>query len=147
MPRIVREVGVHLAEHVDRLGERLLNAVDIRAAEPFFPVRCSTLTRPGYSRRQRVGDRARAVGRLIVDHQDADVLMLHQTGDQHGQIRALVVGRDHDQRRPTHARGLSNLSDAICSDTSPMRNMTTLSRMSSTDEFVTCDCVAIVHTA
>ena len=24
MPRIVRQVGVHLAEHVDRFGERLL---------------------------------------------------------------------------------------------------------------------------
>src|SRR5258707_3320813 len=73
--------------------------------------------------------------------------MLHQAGDQHGQIGALVVRRNHDQRRRVHPRGLSNLSEAICSDTRPMRNMITLSRISSTDELVTCDCVAMVQTA
>ena len=41
----------------------------------------------------------------------------------------------------------SNRSDEICSEISPTRKITTLRRMSSTDEFVTCDCVAIVHAA
>ena len=31
--RIVRQVGVHLADDVDRLADRLLDAVDVRAAE------------------------------------------------------------------------------------------------------------------
>src|SRR5438270_13991356 len=73
--------------------------------------------------------------------------MLHQAGDEDRQIDTLIVGRDHHQRRRVHSRGLSNLSDAICSDTSPMRKMITLRRISSTDEFVTCDCVAIVQRA
>src|SRR6185295_11176375 len=46
-----------------------------------------------------------------------------------------------------HSRRPSKRSAEICSDTRPTRKMTTLSRMRSTDEFVTCDCVRIVHTA
>jgi hypothetical protein len=44
------------------------------------------------------------------------------------------------QRRP------SKQSAAICSDRRPIRKMTT-DTISSTDEFVRCDCVAIVHAA
>src|SRR5438445_11355882 len=71
--------------------------------------------------------------------------MLHQARHEQWQIRALVVGRhDHHGR---HRSRPSKRSDEICSDTRPIRKITTLSRMSSTDELVTCDCVAIVHAA
>ena len=49
-------------------------------------------------------------------------------------------------RRARHRRRPSKRSDEICSDTRPTSRMTTLSRISSTDEFVTCDCVTIVQT-
>ena len=38
-------------------------------------------------------------------------------------------------------------SDEICSDTRPTSRITTLSRISSTEEIVTCDCVTMVHPA
>ena len=74
-------------------------------------------------RGQRVGDRPSAVRRLIVDDQHADSGVLHQTRQQDRKIGTLVIGGDHDESRLTHSRGLSNLREAICSDTKPMRNM------------------------
>ena len=47
----------------------------------------------------------------------------------------------HPYSRPSKRRA------AICSDTRPTRNTITASMMSSTDELVTWDCVAMVHTA
>src|SRR5438552_733730 len=74
--------------------------------------------------------------------------MLHQAIDEHGEVLALVVGRhDHEHAGRHHSRRPSKRNEEICSDTRPTRKMTTLSRMSSTDELVTCDCVRIVHTA
>src|SRR5579864_3054722 len=71
--------------------------------------------------------------------------MLHQACQEHRQIRALVVGWHDDRGR--HRSRPSKRNDEICSDTRPIRKITTLSRMSSTDELVTCDCVVIVHAA
>ena len=114
---------------------------------PGRSVRCMTSIRPGMLARQRVGDVAGAVGRLIVDHHHAHVGMRHQPGDEHRQVRALVERRHDDQRaRRRHGRP-SKRSEEICSDTSPTSRITTLDRMSSTDELVTCDCVTIVQIA
>src|SRR5262249_6105135 len=78
--------------------------------------------------------------------------MLQQSRDEERQVLAFVVGRHDDERvercvRRRHASRRSKRSEEICSDTSPTRKMMTLSRMSSTDEFVTWDWVRIVQTA
>ena len=99
----------------------------LRAPARRRPRRC----RPATGRRRPARGRRRAASDSL---------------DQHREVLPLVVGRDDDQR--LHAASSarpSNRSDEICSDTSPTRNITTLSRISSTDEFVTCDCVTIVH--
>src|SRR6185436_17866909 len=106
MLRIVREIGVHLADDVHRFLNRFADPVDVRATESAF------------------------AGAM-------------HDGNQHGQVRPLVVGRDDDQGG--HDFGPSIRSEEICSDTSPIRKITTLIRMSSTEEFVTCDCVAMVQ--
>src|SRR5207249_333645 len=69
-----------------------------------------------------------------------------QRGDHHGQIRALVECRHDDQRARRRHRRPSKRSVEICSETSPTRKMTTLRRIKSTEELVTCDCVRIVQT-
>ena len=93
---------------------------------------------------QCVGHLAGSVRRLIVDDEHADAGCCISRLDEHRQVRPLVVGRDDDERRSLTACP-SKRSDEICSETRPIRKITTLSRISSTEEFVTCDCVAIVH--
>ena len=100
--------------------------------------------RPDVDARERFGDLARPVRRRVVDDEQTHVRELHQLVDEQRQIVALVVGRDDDQRR--HRRP-SKRSDEICSETRPTRKITTLNRISSTDELVTCACVKMVHTA
>ncbi len=98
--------------------------------------------------RELICETARAVRRLIVDDEKTEVRLLHQSRREHGQIREFVVGRNDDERRPDrHGWWRSKRSDEICSETSPTRKMITLSKISSTDEFVTCDCVEIVQMA
>src|SRR5216683_2787206 len=148
MPRVVRQVGVHLANDVDWTIDHGRDAIDVGTPEPLVRVSVHHLDPSRILARKRVSDSARSIGRLIVDHQQADVRVLHQGGCKEGQIVALVVGRhDHQRCRRRHDWRPSNRSDEICSETSPTSRMTTLSRISSTDEFVTCDCVMIVHTA
>src|SRR5258706_12424841 len=87
---------------------------------------------------------------MLGDPQDPNGGLPHKLADELRQILALVVGRNDHQRADWpwgHSRPPSKRSDEICSDTRPTRKMTTLSRMSSTDEFVTCDCVRMVQTA
>ena len=60
--RIVREVGVHLTDHVDRLANREFEAVDVRPPQPSIlrPVQDGdTALVPA---RQFIGELARAVG-------------------------------------------------------------------------------------
>ena len=54
--------------------------------------------RPRCSQRQRVGELAGSVRRLIVHDEQPDVGMLHQAADEERQVVALVVGRHDDQR-------------------------------------------------
>src|SRR5205807_8671531 len=99
---------------------------------------------------ERLGQIAGAVRRAIVHDENANVGMRHQARDERREIVALVERRYDDERVAFPGgchRRLSNRSEEICSDTSPTSRMTTLSRISSTEELVTCDCVAIVHAA
>ena len=69
--RVVRQVGVHLADQVDRFGQRLLHAVDIRAAES--PVGGPVQHRhpSGVFEPEFVGQRAGAVRRVVVHDKHA----------------------------------------------------------------------------
>ena len=148
MTRVVREVGVHLADDVDRLVNRALDAVDVRAAEPASIGPVHDVDAARMLAREVVRDLAGAVRRLVVHDEHADVGLLQQALDQRRQVLALVVGRDDDERaRRRHRAAPRTASNEICSETRPTRKITTLSRISSTEEFVTCDCVAIVHAA
>jgi hypothetical protein len=143
----MRQVGVHLAQDVNRLGKHLLDAVDVRPAEAAAAGAVQNGDPPGVLECEPVGHLARSVGGVIVDNQDADLRLFHQLGDQNRQVRALVVRRYDHHGAGRHGLRPSNRREEICSETRPIRKMTTLSRMSSTDELVTWDCVAIVHRA
>ena len=95
---IVRQVGVHLADEVDvGLRDRLLQAVDIRAAEPALAGAVHDLDAAGILDRQRIGDRAGAVRRSIVDDQHAETGVREHAAREQRQVVALVVGRDDDE--------------------------------------------------
>ena len=68
---IVREVGVHLADEIGASPSRegVLQAVDIGAAEAARAGAMHHLDAAWVILRELVGDRAGAVGRAVVDHQ------------------------------------------------------------------------------
>jgi hypothetical protein len=149
--RIVREVRVHLTDHVDWFLYALGDAVDVRAAESAWPQAVHDVDAARMRARERVADIPRSIRRLVVDDEHANVRMPHQRFDEQRQVVPLVVRRNDHERagraRRGHSRRPSKRSVEICSETRPTSKMTTLNRISSTDEFVTCDCVRIVHTA
>src|SRR5205823_1917286 len=68
--RIVREVAVHLEHELGALGERAPEAGEIRGSEAFLALavqHADELELAG----EAVGDRAGAVGRAVVDDEDA----------------------------------------------------------------------------
>ena len=93
---IVREVGVHLKDQVRARLERLAQAVDVRAAKPSRSVAMHDLDAAGILPCQIVGDRARPVGRSVVDHEHAKARMSEDPRRQNRQVVLLVVGRRHD---------------------------------------------------
>ena len=97
--RIVRQVGVHLADEVV-VGRRCARRKPSRydTPRPRWPVRCSTLHAARIRHAELVGDLAGAVRRLIVEHHHRDAGNRHQIRDEDRQVVLLVVGRDEDQR-------------------------------------------------
>jgi thioredoxin reductase len=85
--------------------------------------------------------RERQVLALVVGERLADPVEQREGDAQHEPERD---ARADPSSRRCHRRP-SNRRAEICSDTSPTRNTTTAKRISSTDEFVTWLCVAIVH--
>ena len=79
---------------------RLRDAVDVRAARGRArPVRCITSTRPGCARASASATLARAVRRLVVDDEHADVRRAASApSTSTGRFVALVVGRHDDER-------------------------------------------------
>src|SRR5262249_44551650 len=132
---------------LDRFANGFHHAVDVRASKPSPARAMQDLDPAGVPLGETVGELTGSVRRLVVDHHDPDAWMLHQSGDQDRQVRALVLGRHEHESVVTHDRGPSKRSEEICSDTRPIRKITTLSIISSTEELVTCDCVAMVHAA
>src|SRR5262249_45173474 len=97
------------------------------------------------ARGRGIGRLAGAVRRLIVDDEYTHGFMFQQRFDERLDVLTFVVRRN-DHQRLRHDRP-SKRSDEICSEMSPTRRTTTLNRMRSTEELVTCDCVTIVQSA
>ena len=144
--RVVREVGVHLAEDVVGPTERAFHAVNVRPPEPAKRLATQDVDPPGMLTSQAFCQIGRAVGRLVVHHEQVHAGVTHERRDQQEQVRAFVVGGHDDQHARRHGCRLSTPSEAICSETSPTRTMMTLRTINSTEELVTCDCVRVVQT-
>jgi hypothetical protein len=95
--RIMREVGVHLADQVRVAMKRQAEALDVRAPEAALVGPVDDLQTPKGSARQIVGQLTRAVRRLIVDDHHRVAFVLENLTDERRQVLALVVGRDDDQ--------------------------------------------------
>ena len=98
MRRIVREVGVHLEHEVVVALERPAKAGEVRGAQSHLS-RALEDVHARVRRHDRVDDRRRAVRRPVVDDQDLESRILAQHRlDQPGDVLALVVRRDDDER-------------------------------------------------
>ena len=64
------EVGVHLQQQVGALGERAVEAGQVRGADPLLALAVQHLDLLDLGG-EAVGDRAGAVGRVVVHHEDA----------------------------------------------------------------------------
>ena len=96
--RIVRQVGVHLADEVDvGLGDRLLQAVDVRASKPALAGAVHDFDPARILDSQRIGNRSGAIRRAIVDDQHAEAGVREHAAREDRQVLALVVGRDDDE--------------------------------------------------
>ena len=95
--RRMREVRVHLYDEVGRQRERPPEALLVRRtdAEPGTVV---DEVDPRVGGGERLDRRRRAVGRVVVDHQDIAVGGRADGGDELRNVLALVVGRDDDDR-------------------------------------------------
>ena len=76
--------------------EQMLEARDVRAADPFLPLAVQDVHEVEL-RREPVGDLARSIGRVVVDHEDANVLV-GERAHHLLEVLALVVGRQTDRR-------------------------------------------------
>jgi hypothetical protein len=104
--RVVREVRVHLDDVAGAASERVVEAGHVGRAEAALarPVQHLDLLVPGG---EAVRDVAGAVGRRVVDHEDAQAL---GRGGQRGphaghhplEVRGLVVRRQHHPHRAVH---------------------------------------------
>ena len=92
----MRQVGVHLADDVGVARQHAAERVDVGAAEAPAPAAVQHLHPPRMLAGEGVGDRAGAVGRVVVDDEHAVVALSEHVRDQHREVVALVVGRDHD---------------------------------------------------
>lgn len=150
MPWIVREVGVHLTDDVEALLKPFLEPVDVRPAQTRARRPVDHLDAPRMFASDGIREFTRAVRRGVVDNHHRYVRMRHQPAHDNREVVALVERGNDDERGGCdgfcHERP-SNRSDEICSETRPTSRITTLRRIRSTEEFVTCDCVAIVHAA
>ncbi len=94
----MRPVGVHLADEVGAVLDRDLQAFHVRPPQT-RACRCDGHDHAARETRlrQRVGDRAGAIGRLIVHDHDARIGMRQDRTHQIGQVLALVVRRNDNQ--------------------------------------------------
>ncbi len=91
----MREVRVHRADEVGSLGQRPLEASDVGRAQPQLARTVDDLHAPVALRRQSIGDRAGAVGRVVVH--DGDVRarrQREQLGHQPLDVFPFVVRRN-----------------------------------------------------
>ncbi len=68
------EVAVHLEHELRAARQHVPEPVDVRAPQPLLAGAVEDLD-PRQLGREPVGDLARAVGRVVVDHEDVDVLV------------------------------------------------------------------------
>ena len=103
----MREVGVHLDHELGAAGQRTIETGEIRVAEPGLRLTVEHLDVVELDR-QRVSDRTGAVGRAVIDDQDA-VLRRRDCAQLHGgrpddplDVGCLVVGGNHNPDRRLH---------------------------------------------
>jgi hypothetical protein len=104
--RVVREVGVHLADQIDvSLCHGTLQAVDVRAPQAAGTGAMHHLEASWELHREPIGDLPGTIGRGVVDDHHPEALVREHAADQGGQVLAFVVGRDDDQdARERHDR-------------------------------------------
>ena len=141
------EIRVHLADQIDRLLDRVEHAVDVGTAQTAPPGAMHDVNTPGVPGLPVVRDLSGAIGRLVVHDEHTYAVVPQQALEQHRKIGAFVVRGYDDEYRRRHYRRSVNQREDTCSETSPMRKITRLARISSTEEFVTCDCVTMVQMA
>ena len=98
MPGVVRQVGVHLTDHVDRLADCLLDSVNVGPSEAATSRPVHNIDAAGMLAREILGDTPGTVWRSIVNDQDSHVRLRQKSVDEHREIVALVVGRYDDKR-------------------------------------------------
>lgn len=102
--RVVGEVAVHFEDELVIAFEGPLEAGAVGAAEAVFfgameDVNAGVLFGDG------VGNLARAIGRIVIDDEQLDVIgVAHDALDDGGKVILLVVGRDNDEGFLTHRR-------------------------------------------
>ena len=95
---IVRVVGVHLEDELVAVLDGIVKAEYVRGAQAHLAGAVQRAD-PRIRRADLVDELAGAVGRVIVDDQDVGLGREAQdVRDQAGDILALVIGRDDDQR-------------------------------------------------
>ena len=92
----VRQVRVHVTDEVGVAREHAPEPVDVGAAEAPAPAAVQDVHSLRMLAGEGVGHLAGAVGRVVVDDEHAVVALPEHVRDQHREVVALVVGRDHD---------------------------------------------------
>ena len=96
--RIVREIGVHLADIFISVGDGPFEALDICRAEPQLAAAAYQLDTPGVVGHEAADNPGGAVGRIVVDDEYVKPLLEAKHGlDYRLDILLLVIGRDDDQ--------------------------------------------------
>ena len=93
----MREVRIHLTDHVSICLQGQSDTIDIRASEPAATNAVQHQHAAIVAQREVVSQLAGAIRRAIVDDENPQVRNVEKSLNELGQVFPLVVGREDDQ--------------------------------------------------